>query len=52
MKFKENIQKLLAEALSLQPDLFLIDLHIYVSIESLCGTRRGQWGFFGAMHQS
>ena len=28
MKFKENIQKLLAEALSLQPDLFLIDLHI------------------------
>ncbi len=28
MEFKENIQKLLAEALSLQPDLFLIDLHI------------------------
>ena len=28
MKFKENIQKLLAEALSLQPDLFLIDLNI------------------------
>ena len=28
MKFKENIHKLLAEALSLQPDLFLIDLHI------------------------
>ena len=28
MKFKENIQKLLAEALSLQLDLFLIDLHI------------------------
>ena len=28
MKFKENIQKLLVEALSLQPDLFLIDLHI------------------------
>jgi ribosome maturation factor RimP len=28
MKFKENIQKLLADALSLQPDLFLIDLHI------------------------
>ena len=28
MKFKENIQKLLAEALSFQPDLFLIDLHI------------------------
>ena len=28
MKFKENIQKLLAEALSSQPDLFLIDLHI------------------------
>ena len=28
MKFKENIQKLLAEALSLQPDLFLIDIHI------------------------
>ena len=28
MKFKENIQKLLAEALSLQPDLFLIDLYI------------------------
>ena len=28
MKFKENIQKLLSEALSLQPDLFLIDLHI------------------------
>ena len=28
MKFKENIQKLLGEALSLQPDLFLIDLNI------------------------
>lgn len=28
MKFKENIQHLLSEALSLQPDLFLIDLHI------------------------
>jgi ribosome maturation factor RimP len=28
MKFKENIQYLLAEALSLHPDLFLIDLHI------------------------
>ena len=28
MEFKENIQKLLAEALLLQPDLFLIDLHI------------------------
>ena len=28
MKFKENIQKLLSEALLLQPDLFLIDLHI------------------------
>ena len=28
MEFKENIQKLLAEALSLQPDLFLIDLNI------------------------
>ena len=28
MEFKENIQKLLVEALSLQPDLFLIDLHI------------------------
>ena len=28
MKFKENIQKLLTDALSLQPDLFLIDLHI------------------------
>ena len=28
MKFKENIHYLLAEALSLQPDLFLIDLHI------------------------
>ena len=28
MEFKKNIQKLLAEALSLQPDLFLIDLHI------------------------
>ena len=28
MKFKENLQHLLSEALSLQPDLFLIDLHI------------------------
>jgi ribosome maturation factor RimP len=28
MEFKENIQNLLVEALSLQPDLFLIDLHI------------------------
>ena len=28
MEFKKNIQKLLAEALSLQPDLFLIDLNI------------------------
>ena len=28
MKFKENIQYLLDEALSLHPDLFLIDLHI------------------------
>lgn len=28
MKFKENIHRLLAEALSFQPDLFLIDLHI------------------------
>ena len=28
MEFKENIQYLLAEALSFQPDLFLIDLHI------------------------
>ena len=28
MEFKENINKLLAEALSLEPDLFLIDLSI------------------------
>jgi len=28
MKFKENIHRLLAEALSFHPDLFLIDLHI------------------------
>ena len=28
MEFKENIQNLLAEALSFHPDLFLIDLHI------------------------